>query len=87
MIVSQLTFGDEASATVAEPASSSSGAPIAIVSIANGVVGSASSKDASKTSVVVDVSEEEEPVAEEAQVDSKKSDPEVLKNLMKEKAE
>ena len=81
MIVSQLTFGDEASATVAEPASSSSSTPIAIVSIANGVVGSASSKGASKTSLVVDVSEEEEPVAEEADVDATKSEPEVLNNL------
>ena len=76
----QLTFGDETSAAP-EPASSSSGAPIAIVSIANGVVGSASSKDASKTSIVVDVSEEEEPVAEEADVDATKSEPEVLNNL------
>ena len=83
IIASQLTFGDETSATAAEPASSSSNTPIAIVSIANGVVASASSKDASKTSLVVNVSEEEGPGAEEAQVDGNKSDQKVLKNIIK----
>ena len=44
----QLTFCDETGATATETSPGS--APIAIVSIANGVVGSAPSKDTSKTS-------------------------------------
>ena len=55
----QLTFVDQTSAAPAETASGST--PIAIVSIANGVVGSASSKDASKTSFVAATKEEEDP--------------------------
>ena len=44
----QLTFCDENGATATK--TSPGGSPIAIVSIANGVVGSAPSKDTSKTS-------------------------------------
>ena len=78
----QLTFGDQTSAVPAETASG--GAPIAIVSIANGVVGSASSKDASKTSSVAATNEEEDPGAEEADGGGgNESKSEVLKNVRK----
>ena len=75
----QLTFGDQTSAAPAETASG--GTPIAIVSIANGVVGSASSKDASKTSSVAATEEEEDPGADEVDGGGNESKSEVLKNV------
>ena len=74
-----MTFCDETGATATETSTGSS--PIAIVSIANGVVGSASSKDASKTSSVAATEEEEDPGADEVDGGGNESKSEVLKNV------
>ena len=58
-----MTFCDETGATATETSPGSS--PIAIVSIANGVVGSAPSKDTSKTSSKAAAKETEDPRTEE----------------------
>ena len=75
-----MTFGDDTNTAAAETGASVS-TPIAIVSIANGVVGTASSKDAPKTPFTATAADEDEDPVPEV-VDASESEVLFVKHVL-----